>query len=174
MSMVMILNATTGAVVSYERDRDDDTPQQNGSTATGEQSSNYITEAEGKGGRPRSRRPFRERCYLRRAHLDYDDGRAEYEIEFWSGNTEYDYDIDAVSGEIRSYDHDAEYYSPAQNSSSNNTSSGSSNSSYITEAEAKAIALAHAGLSESDVTFVRAHLDYDDGRAEYEIEVLVR
>ena len=89
---------------------------------------------------------------------------------FWSGNTEYDYDIDAVSGEIRSYDHDAEYYSPAQNSSSNNTSSGSSNSSYITEAEAKAVALAHAGLSESDVTFVRAHLDYDDGRAEYEIE----
>ena len=164
------INATTGAVVSYERDRDDDTPQQNGSTATGEQSSNYITEAEAKAVALAHAGLSESDVTFVRAHLDYDDGRAEYEIEFWSGNTEYDYDIDAVSGEIRSYDHDAEYYSPAQNSSSNNTSSGSSNSSYITEAEAKAVALAHAGLSESDVTFVRAHLDYDDGRAEYEIE----
>ena len=164
------INATTGAVVSYERDRDDDTPQQNGSTATGEQSSNYITEAEAKAVALAHAGLSESDVTFVRAQLDYDDGRAEYEIEFWSGNTEYDYDIDAVSGEIRSYDHDAEYYSPAQNSSSGNASSDSSNSSYITEAEAKAIALAHAGLSESDVTFVRAQLDYDDGRAEYEIE----
>lgn len=38
-----------------------------------------------------------------RTHLDYDDGRAEYEVEFYQGNVEYDYDIDAVSGTILSY-----------------------------------------------------------------------
>lgn len=31
---------------------------------------------------------------------DYDDGKAEYEIEFMYNNTEYEYDIDAVTGEI--------------------------------------------------------------------------
>lgn len=31
---------------------------------------------------------------------DYDDGKAEYEIEFIYNNTEYEYDIDAVTGEI--------------------------------------------------------------------------
>ena len=42
--------------------------------------------------------------------MDWDDGRMEYEVEFWSGTTEYDYDIDALTGEIRSYDRDIEGY----------------------------------------------------------------
>ena len=32
--------------------------------------------------------------------LDDEDGRLVYEIEFKSGNMEYDYEIDAVSGAI--------------------------------------------------------------------------
>ena len=47
-----------------------------------------------------------------RTHLDRDDGRMEYEIEFYCRNMEYDYDIDAVTGAIISMDQDAEYYSP--------------------------------------------------------------
>ena len=35
--------------------------------------------------------------------LDYDNGRKVYEIEFNVGRTEYDYDIDAVSGRILEY-----------------------------------------------------------------------
>ena len=34
------------------------------------------------------------------AHLDYDDGRTEYEVDFRKGNMEYDYSIDAFTGEI--------------------------------------------------------------------------
>lgn len=34
------------------------------------------------------------------SHLDYDDGRTEYEVEFRQGNTEYDYTIEAYTGEI--------------------------------------------------------------------------
>ena len=34
--------------------------------------------------------------------LDRDDGRLEYEVEFYKDNTEYDYDIDANTGEILS------------------------------------------------------------------------
>ena len=38
-----------------------------------------------------------------RVRLDYDDRRQEYEVEFYRGNVEYDYDIDALTGEIVSY-----------------------------------------------------------------------
>ena len=35
-----------------------------------------------------------------RCHLDRDDGRIVYEIEFRQGFTEYDYEVDAQSGNI--------------------------------------------------------------------------
>ena len=37
-----------------------------------------------------------------RVKLERDDGRAEYEVEFYHGNAEYDYEIDALTGEILS------------------------------------------------------------------------
>ena len=37
---------------------------------------------------------------MEKLELDYDDGRAEYEVEFRKGNTEYEYKIDAASGNI--------------------------------------------------------------------------
>ena len=55
--------------------------------------------------------------------LETDDGRQEYEIEFYRGNTEYDYDIDALTGDIVNYDSDAENYSRSDSAQSagNNT-----------------------------------------------------
>ena len=41
-----------------------------------------------------------------RCHMDMDDGRMEYEVEFFSGNTEYDYDIDAATGAVVDFDTD--------------------------------------------------------------------
>ena len=99
-----------------------------------------------------------------RAQLDWDDGRAEYEVEFYSNGTEYDYDIDAVTGDIRSYDYDAEYYTP----SSNTTAQTGSN---ISETQAKQIVQNRAGSS--DGTFRQFKLDWDDGRAVYEGEYRV-
>ena len=39
---------------------------------------------------------------------------------------------------------------------------------YIGSEKAQQIALENAGLSADSVTFIRTHLDYDDGRAVYE------
>lgn len=103
-----------------------------------------------------------------RAEPDFDDGRRVYEIEFYGKDyTEYDYDVDMASGEILSFDRDAEYYDgkPAASAAASANAEG-----LIGEAEAKRIALAHAGLAEGDVEFVRSHLEYDDGRREYELE----
>jgi len=43
-----------------------------------------------------------------KAKLDKDDGVATYEIEFFSGNTEYEYEISATSGKILDRDSDRE------------------------------------------------------------------
>lgn len=37
------------------------------------------------------------------AHLDRDDGRLEYDLEFHSGGMEYEVSVDARNGEIREY-----------------------------------------------------------------------
>lgn len=97
--------------------------------------------------------------------LDYDDGRAVYDIEFWTATAEYDYEIDAVSGEILSMDQDAENYTPAA------SQSGSASGEWIGEDAARQAALAHAGLTDDgSVQFVHTELDRDDGRTVYEVE----
>ena len=41
-----------------------------------------------------------------KVELDYDDGRAEYEVEFRCNGIEYEYTIDAASGTILDYEWD--------------------------------------------------------------------
>ena len=43
-----------------------------------------------------------------KAHRDFDDGREVYEIEFYVNSTEYEMDVDAVTG--RSTDFSTEYH----------------------------------------------------------------
>ena len=98
-----------------------------------------------------------------RAERDYDDGKLTYDVDFYAGNKEYDYEILAADGTILSYDADIEGYRIP-------SSTSSSSSGYIGVERAKEIALQHAGLSSSGVNFDKAEFDHDDGRAEYEIE----
>ena len=88
--------------------------------------------------------------------LDYDDGVQVFDVEFYvaATSTEYDYEINAADGSIRSMDYDAEGYTSA--------SSGTTKS----EQEIRDIALAKVpGATADDV---RLHLDNDDGRLLYE------
>ena len=98
-----------------------------------------------------------------KAEREYDDGRLTYDVDFYAGNKEYDYEILASNGTILSYDADIEGYRIP-------SSTSSSSSNYVGLDRAKEIALENAGLTSSQVTFVKAEFDYDDGRAEYEIE----
>lgn len=99
-----------------------------------------------------------------RIKLDYDDGRQVYDVEFYSGNQEYDYEINAVDGTILSYDNEMDYHGGQAQVSSQ------AGSAAISEDEAKQAAFDHAGVSEADVTGLRIRLDYDDGRQVYDVE----
>ena len=39
-----------------------------------------------------------------KAHRDYDDGREEYELEFFVNNTEFEIDVDANTGRVVKFD----------------------------------------------------------------------
>lgn len=96
-----------------------------------------------------------------RVERDNDDGRAVYEVEFYSGNTEYDYEISAETGEILSYDSDIEGWA-AQSASS---TSGSA----VTLEQARALVAERIpGVSADSVQIEQ---DREDGRTVYEGEV---
>ncbi len=90
---------------------------------------------------------------------DYEDGIQIYEVDFYTADTEYDYEIAVADGKIVKKSHEV-------------MAGGTPNKGdYIGSDKAEAIALADAGFTAADVKFVkRPELDIDDGRAEYEVE----
>ena len=98
-----------------------------------------------------------------RSELDRDDGRLMYDVEFYTSDyKEYDYEIDASTGEILSYDYDAEGYSYQPNATPGTA---------ITAEQARAAALAEVpGAAESDI--YEFETDRDDGRLEYEGKII--
>jgi len=104
-----------------------------------------------------------------KVELELEDNKLVYDVEFYSGNVEYDYDIDAVSGAIVSADKDIEnYVIPAQPSTEAPTKAQASE---ISVEKAKQIALSHAGVSSA--RFTKAKIDYENGVKVYEIEFKV-
>ena len=95
--------------------------------------------------------------------MEIDDGRTQYEVEFYSGTTEYDYEIDAATGAIISFDQEIETkYTPAAGTVA--ATNG------ITKDQALQIAFDHAGIKKSDALFTSVKKDFDDGMEIYEVE----
>ena len=44
--------------------------------------------------------------FLKRAEMDYEHGRKVWEIKFYQGGMEYEYDIDAESGSVLKFEKD--------------------------------------------------------------------
>ena len=92
--------------------------------------------------------------------LDVDDGVTVYDIEFYTSDAEYDYEINAETGAVHERSVDwKEGDPPSQNEQS-----------YIILDAAKGKALDDAGLNASDVSFTKEKLDVDDGVTVYDIE----
>lgn len=109
------------------------------------------------------------------AGLDWDDGKVCYEVEFYSGNMEYDYDIDAMTGAILSFDHELDRYRLPEGGQtpavppvpSASTAPSVPADGLIGEAKAREIALSH----HPGAQVVKCKLDWDDGRYVYEVEL---
>ncbi len=93
-----------------------------------------------------------------KAKLDHDDNRDVYEIEFYSGTVEYDYEIEVYGGNILKKD--IEF----------NDSKKADIGQDIGIEAAKEAAVKDAGLKAEDVSFTKTKKDTDDGISVYEIE----
>ncbi|MDY3025819.1 MAG: PepSY domain-containing protein [Candidatus Faecivicinus sp.] len=113
--------------------------------------------------------------------LDTDDALRVYEVSFFTASTEYEYDVDAITGAICAtsveFFEQTEAVRPGEKPASGSTAGGTtggttggSQNQEITRDKARSIALADAGLSASDVTFTKSKLDREDGVLVYEIE----
>ena len=91
--------------------------------------------------------------------FDADDGIIVYEVEFDADGKEYEYEINAKTGEKVKEKIKVKQASPVVTPDN-----------LISRDEAKRIALAKVGLTEEQVTFTKIKLDADDDEAEYEIE----
>ena len=164
------VNAKTGEIVKFEKEYNGVAPAVPGQSNTS-QTAGEITVEEAKTIALGHAGLTADAVTFVKAKQDYDDGRLVYEIEFvtTSGNgyLEYDYEIDAATGNILSYDYDAESYTPQPMTTTPSTTTGA----LIDEATAKLTAVNQVpGASTSDIYGWK--LDYDDGRWEYEGKII--
>ena len=102
-----------------------------------------------------------------KAQQDLDNGKLEYELEFIANNTEYDITVLAADGSILKYETE-----PVRTSTAPATTQSPANSTDIGVEAAKAAALKKAGLTDSQVTWIKAQQDRDNGKLEYELEFI--
>ena len=99
---------------------------------------------------------------ITKSKLDYEGRRQVYEIEWYAGGKEYDYEIAVDTGEILSSGYDEKTSGWSGSNSSNVT---------VSEADAKQTALVRvSGATEKDI--YEWEFDYDDGRPEYEGKII--
>lgn len=134
-----------------------------------------------------------EKATFTKAEMDEDDGVPVYELEFYTGVNEYEFEIDALTGEIlekksqairlddtaQSSDGQAaqtsestERTATSQQQDQNVLPTNSTN--YIGVDKAKSIALSQVGVSPSNASFTKVHLDSDDDTQIYEIEFITQ
>ena len=108
--------------------------------------------------------PGASNSHVKKIHLDRENGRMVYEGEIYYNVQEYEFDIDAVTGDIVKWKVDG------VSNNSGYVNNNVNNSQTITMEKAKTIALAQVpGANQSH--FGKIDLDYDHGRAVYEIEI---
>ncbi len=103
------IDAISGTIREFDYDMTDDHSSGNGSNnapapTTAPASTEYIgLEAAKKIALSHANVSASEATFTK-AKQDRDDGRVVYELEFFVGNVEYEYEIDAISGRILDYD----------------------------------------------------------------------
>ena len=98
------------------------------------------------------------------SELEWEDGVKVYDIEFYTSEAEYDYEINASTGAV--LDKSMELFENHVPSADLQGSAGS----YIGVDQAKAIAVSNSGFKAEDVIFTKTKLERDKGSVRYEVE----
>ena len=114
---------------------------------------------------------------LKKAALDYDDGVAKYDVDFFWTDTEYEYDIDATTGTVLKCEKsimDVEDY--AERDLLVKKAAGTAapaQTQGVTEDQALDIALKHAGLKDfdDDMGVTKYDIEFRVGAREYSYEI---
>ena len=120
--------------------------------------------------------------------LEQEGGRQVFDIQFTTDDREYQYDVTSNSGEIINYSYqptgqtsqeetqaEASQSQESQGTSSQASQQESSQSQTqgITQEEAQAIALNHAGVTLEEATIYKVKADVENGRSVYDVEFAV-
>ncbi len=114
-----------------------------------------------------------------KTEFDYKDGVNGIEVEFDTSSYEYEYEINADNGNIIKVSKEAVLWQTpqeaisteaVQNNTEQSATADSTDGRRLTLEEAKAAALEHAGVNESEVTNVKTEFDYKDGVNGIEVE----
>lgn len=157
------INAFDGTIVEKQREFDEDYYNQNNVDSSDVINDTYITKDAAKSAALSHAKLDESNIVKYKIELKKDGKTVFYKIEFESGKTKYKYKIDAVDGSIIESKKDGD----DEVETSENSILGVN---YISRSDAKAKALNHAGLKESDISKYEIHLDMDDGAVLYEIE----
>ncbi|MBQ7302119.1 MAG: PepSY domain-containing protein [Clostridia bacterium] len=162
------INATTGEIIKFKKELDDKDVEKpdNEQKPTQQLPAEAVGEAAAKQAAFAHANVNEADVVGYKCKVDEDDGKWVYEIEFVSGNYEYEYEIDALTGVVVDYDreYDDDVKAPA------NQTKPEKPVVTVDEKTAKQAAFAHAGVNEADVVGCKCKLDEDDGKWVYEIE----
>ena len=167
------VNARTGEIVKFEREVKGGSAQGGGTDAD-----SYIGEASAQEiALSHAGVSLSDTVYIH-TWLEYDDGRPEhYESEFQVGQVRYEYEIALTTGEVLKSEKETLAGAGSTGNTGSTGSTGTTGSTggttatgYISSDAALSAALAHAGVSQSDIREVEVELDRDDGVTLYEIE----
>ncbi|MGN8897680.1 anti-sigma-I factor RsgI family protein [Flavonifractor sp. HCP28S3_F3] len=106
------------------------------------------------------------------ADYDYEDGRMVYEMEFFANGVEYEYDVDASTGEILKMEKEgAEWNVPSggQNTGGQGNTGGGT-SGVIGREAARDAALSSAGVTQSQAYELEVDDELDDDQPHYKVE----
>lgn len=166
------INAVTGEIVraDKERDRNNAPAQQAAPAATtaAPAAPAATTAADGYIGEEAAKKAAFDHAGLNEAdvwelkcNLEREDGVMVYDISFETEGYDYDYEINATSGEIVKHEKERD--------STNVSPSAADANGYIGYDRAKEIALEHAGLTADGVSRLEAELDSERTKVVYDV-----
>lgn len=158
------VNASTGAIVKFEQDGK--AAGQTSPSGQGQGSSSSAGQSGTQGSATLTAQQAQEKAFahagvdaasatVTKCELDWDDGRQIYEIEFWAGRVEYDYEVDAASGNVLKQEQETHALGLNE---------------VITPEAARDAALAAAGCSLNDVRDLDVSDELDEHVPCYEVE----